>query len=394
MSLMDAVKIEMDHRAKTRSMSEALMETLPKDPPRGSYYWWVKLCRQNTGSHFLDSGMAYGYRYNSPYRLEDMDPVTIQFWEAREATAYINLPHFLTEMFETDEVSEALQEVLDWVGTWLYPKEHWDKCIQEFPRELARLRECVWEYAPSGRKVFYKKSIREYIEHLWVGLSLYPHSGLMDFQCEMSEEEFVKEALSELPVKAVKLLEDIDRLPDEGTFYTYNNENDFNQDWLVDMWLEDGCEKYAVIRTHNGCDARGGFSSPVIVMARDPDYVWSWNVDVNCNNCEGFWEMMYFWGSEFGEGKSPKVPDIHKPMWDEGIPSQDALAILHAHTQHLEEGGDEEDFEAPVGLIDVDGEVQCPDQDGFDDRPAGDVRLLCPECGTYSVGVYNAVYGF
>jgi len=110
MSLMEAVKIEQDHRAKQYSMNEALMETLPDDPPRGSYYWWVKLCRQNTGTHFLDSGMAYGYRYNSPYKPEEADPITIQFWDAKEAAAYINLPHFLTELFETDEMYDLVKD--------------------------------------------------------------------------------------------------------------------------------------------------------------------------------------------------------------------------------------------------------------------------------------------
>ena len=52
----------------------------------------------------------------------------------------------------------------------------------------------------------------------------------------------------------------------EFSEYTYNGDNNFSQDFsYASLLVREGSkfpEKFLVVRTHNGCDARGGFSAP------------------------------------------------------------------------------------------------------------------------------------
>ena len=296
-----------DHIVKTTGIDtkhKEAMKTLPENPERGSYWWWVKLCRQNTGQHFLDSGTHYGYGYQRGWLPKDADPVRVEIVNGEEVMARISLPHFLTEMFESDETAEALQKLLEWVGQWYWPKEHWGKCIEELGKQLDEMRH-FWDRDDASDTVFKSK---EYVESALSqrhdDLALHPYSNLLDHQRGMDKDTYIAEALGEFPTKAASLVMELDiheGYSEHKGFYTYNSDNDFDQDWIIDTWLGDG---YAIVRIHCGCDARSGFSSPVIVCARDPDYVYSWQCDVYCPACEGQWSNMWYFGEEFGKGRT------------------------------------------------------------------------------------------
>lgn len=57
-------------------------------------------------------------------------------------------------------------------------------------------------------------------------------------------------------------------------FYSYNEENALDQDFVcrifsvVDEWVYDE-EAIIVVQSHNGCDARSGFSRPLILSPKD-----------------------------------------------------------------------------------------------------------------------------
>ena len=70
------------------------------------------------------------------------------------------------------------------------------------------------------------------------------------------------------------------KYPEDG-YYTYNYENDFDQDFQ--FWVlvpEDESKDYQysergilIVRSHNGCDARYGFSRPLfLTLTGEPDY--------------------------------------------------------------------------------------------------------------------------
>lgn len=65
-----------------------------------------EMSRENTGSHFLDSGGAYGYTYNTPIAKDGL------IWD--DFSGYsISLPHFLDAFFSFDENTDKFNEMLD-----------------------------------------------------------------------------------------------------------------------------------------------------------------------------------------------------------------------------------------------------------------------------------------
>ena len=54
----------------------------------------------------------------------------------------------------------------------------------------------------------------------------------------------------------------------DGSGYTYNFENALSQDVIYTEWGQDG-ERYVALQIHGGCDARGGFTRPVIYAVDD-----------------------------------------------------------------------------------------------------------------------------
>lgn len=97
----------------------------------------------------------------------------------------------------------------------------------------------------------------------------------------------------------------------DGCFsgYTYNHDNFLSQDFVVNVWYIDSVPeefedklpsgKYLVyLTTHNGCDARGGFSSPALyVMDSEPIYLFAQisEFSVGCDNpeCRVYWDTGY-----------------------------------------------------------------------------------------------------
>ena len=51
--------------------------------------------------------------------------------------------------------------------------------------------------------------------------------------------------------------------------YTYNLETNLDQDFCFTIFADHDDKVYAIIQTHNGCDARGGFSTPKVFRLND-----------------------------------------------------------------------------------------------------------------------------
>jgi hypothetical protein len=505
--LMNAMTEDMKIRAKHQSLNEALQKTIPENPPRDSYWFWVALCRQYTGQSMCDSGGAYGYNYNAAYKQEDDDPITVEFWRAKEASASISLPHWLHVNFDaSDEDAVALEEVLYWAATWLWGNEHWRYAAENLHDVLENhSREWIRSYGSGYNEEYrlYKKPAREFL-HWWYREK---HDHLSYNQRRtMVEEEYVDNAMADLPINSFKLLYEHEaRKADENYgFNVYNSENDFDQVLQCDGAIESWGELYFILRSHNGCDVRGGYSAPVVARALDPDYIWDWTIDAYCPKCDGQWPMLYEYGRAFEEqtrrwseiigytakingakveidkemydllrgyravankirrsvkewtgeptGVSSKlsaeqsittdldpypiyesreevareaidvntvfqskvhemaekaqlwteiengqntIPGIEAPPLPPGQEIKDWIGLLDAFNAFHEDDPDGE-YNWPIGVAshaEEGGEVTVPDQDGFSSFPNQRVRLLCPECLRYTVGVYNSVYG-
>jgi hypothetical protein len=306
-------------------MHQMIWESLPEDPPRDSYWFWVKLARQYTGQHFLDSGGAYGYNFERGYKPEDADPITVEIWDNKEVNVYVDLPMYLHSMLDASEgVSEELEQVLDFVGNWLYGGEHWGRCIQELDTFLSNME----DYVAKGdeRTLFYKKRFADdYLR--WHYNNKFDHFTYN--QRKLSEDEYVEAALEELPVKAIKkcVVENVREIENERGFLTYNSDNDFNQDFQCDAMYDDGWCRYVIIRTHNGCDIRGGYSSPVVAALRDyaEDYFWTWQVDAYCHECGEQWESLWWYGKAYDKVlkkyRTEIIPGLYEVKISKGWPT-------------------------------------------------------------------------
>ncbi len=380
----------------------ALLDTLPEDPERGSYGWWARVCRENTGQALCDSGLAYGYGYNRMIPPEKSDPITIELDGGEFSGATIELIHWLTQILDAgDETAEALEKVLHWCGTWLHPKEPWARCISEFGSDLDLVMggEDADDWMTDTDSV--EHAIRSFIEGV-----VYPHTHLQRFQSTMTVEEHIGAAMREFPRDAVRELLESNPLINGSGGNTYNNENDLSQ---VFQWtqIEDDCgNTYVILRAHTGCDVRGGYTAPVVALVRDQDYFHSWNVDFWCQRCDGQWEMPYFFSEAlaksepevncdfalevlaFESGMQSVIPGMEPKWLEKGMSIEDTLLFVE-----LWRDVPESEREAPDALISVeDGKDVAPEDSHYG---AASVRLRCPECGAYAVHASNNVaYGF
>lgn len=425
----DAIKKTYEKRQRQLAIHKAVMESLPEDPPRGSYYWWARLCRENTGSAICDSGYAYGYQYMRSVPPENGCHFHLDMWDGKPEGWTINLIKYLETNFDaSDEVSTAIQEVLDWVGLWLYPRENWMGIIEDLPKDLELLRACITRRSDDVLVPHKKSGLTKIVSDALADIQY--TSDLRSWQQKLSDEEYIQQALAEFPDETMKLLyeknvgkaEGGDVYDNPGTFYTYNNENDLSQDYMVDLWLseEDGGELHAVIRTHNGCDARGGFSEPVVARVYDVCYMYDLQAIGSCWMCHKDFDTMYYYCREVEKDGDP---DINVKSIRAYFDHQEAIAagqlafmentpdlkmdpcharaILDYHDRILEEYPDcpEDEIRYPLAMFryeEEDGQRICfLDDEAQGDAPDDMVEgLWCPHCHQYGVRFWSSVYGF
>ena len=301
MSFADALKQDMDHRAKQNEMNEVLLSTLPKVPERGSYEWWVKnVCRQNTGQHLCDSGIAYGYTYNRPFAPSDEHTVFVSD-DYGDVEISIHLPALLSRAYDaSDPRAEAMEEILYWIGNTVYPDESWYSIVDGglFLETLDRL---FCEAVKTG-----KDGEHHYVDEEAVAVIAYEdrHGVTSDWKKhEIDWVEYKKEAVKDLDKDALITVYEamgIDENEiDKRGFYTYNFETQLDQDLVLHMNIMMGSgDELHIISTHNGCDARGGFSSPVVALFGstwydDIRYFFEVNAGCHRQDCEWYSEGVY-----------------------------------------------------------------------------------------------------
>jgi len=493
--LMNAFNQAYKRRQEQLAIHDAVIASIPEKPKRGSYYWWARIARENTGSSLCDSGGAYGYQYMRGVPPEDGSHLDYELWNGKIQGVRINTIKFLETMFDAnDEIAEALEKVMYWVGIWLYPRENWGVVIHNLPDALEMLYDCIaktglteWTFTisfpestmtgltpPTMRDTVsteealemwpeYKKEIRDgsgfsftvdsggspfgdkhvsvaphiydpvyifcknrriknakvdlrhLVETKLYGMSTY---DLQSWQQKLSGEEYVEQALADFPVDAIKLLftNDVksadgrDVYENPGSFYTYNHENDFSQDWMLDKCFSSDWGLYGIVRTHNGCDARGGYSSPAVGVINDVGYLFGWQADGNCMNCDSQFYSMYEYDRET-EKANIIAPDVNKLIadleklaeieagqqmftewkWPYDFSPDDARAIL-AYMKEDGEDKEEEWGDIPPILCQDEHGTYAPLENGY--VPEQSARLYCPDCGQYTVRFYSVVYGF
>lgn len=214
----------------------------------------AKMLKENTGRSMLDSGDYYGRHYErNQYRdFESESPIALSFdtWRDNELEISVtrNLYHWLTDKLEySEELTNLLYET-DESGDYR-----------------------TWE---SAIDAFYTALIKRY------------ETDQLDSEGCYTEEykEFSR--------------------GDSG--YTYNHENNLSQDFIYYEFSLDG-DPYVILQIHNGCDARGGFTSPKVFSVLGDEYdLYMFNdSSISCPNCPTYWYTDgYHW---YFEGSSRKT---------------------------------------------------------------------------------------
>ena len=91
---------------------------------------------------------------------------------------------------------------------------------------------------------------------------------LLNQYCEYDEAKTQK--LQELGLQEWELNNGMDKLEAE---YTYNMDLCISQDFIFHGYENMFSERFIVIELHNGCDARTGFTDPVVFECNDPEYL-------------------------------------------------------------------------------------------------------------------------
>lgn len=162
----------------------------------------IKMLQENTGSHILDSGGAYGRHWERNQKL----PSTVKFWDNTSQIWLDMYDGSNPEIYATISIYHHLKNSLIWDDEVTKVNRMWDK---------------FWRADEDTYKPWHKL-----MEEFW---------------------------------EKVKDLPDYD-FGDKNSLqsgYTYNDENSLSQDFTYIIMGD-----WVFIQIHNGCDARGGFTTP------------------------------------------------------------------------------------------------------------------------------------
>jgi len=172
------------------------------------------MLKENTGEHLCDSGGAYGRQYQICAKddFSKLPESTLELSNDGGITVSNHLYHYLINYLDITEESKQLEKDL-------------------------------WKLICSNDD-YYGENIDEWCEKLFKDGFDYT----IDDETERGRFKIITSG------------------------YTYNEENCLNRDFVYTFIRQERWgEIFVVIQTHNGCDARGGFSSPHVFALKDGD---------------------------------------------------------------------------------------------------------------------------
>lgn len=334
-----AAAIDADLKQTQRAKAnKEMVETFPERDVRGSRDWWAARCRTNTGSHFLDSGGAYGYKYEQPVLSE---PLYYDIHQGGLYSVFINTVDFLYETLDaSDEVAAAMEEILYWIGDNVDANRTWSGTMDIFPDML-------------GELLLMDRDDEEYLADVQMALERHGASHYPDSLGWKRVDGLPEDWQDTFPWDSLLTVTEAGCVGEAylGGYNTYNGDCDLDQTLQFDT-LKVGPAFYIMLQIHCGCDVRGGYTRPVVARMRDYEYFYSFTADLCCGHCDTHWELYYFYNDDLKE------------------------------------------LEEAAVQVERDGEWIDADEDSSGLIPYDRARLYCPHCAHYSVHAYNVVLGF
>lgn len=204
----------------------------------------IKMLQENTGRHMLDSGGAYGRHWEANQKISS----DIETWDKMPVVSLYCHDGTNSDISGTISIYHHLVNTLEW-----------DDEVEEMNRKWR-----IFSTQEKFNDVSYENCIEPFFEML-SNYRKYPGFYQYDFGNEKT-----------------------------WSGYTYNSENSLSQDFI---WYKRG--DWVFIQIHNGCDARGGFTVPVIFKFTEE----LWSIDdytIYCNKENHYWDRQGY-GSFYTE---------------------------------------------------------------------------------------------
>lgn len=245
---------------------------------------------ENTGSHFLDSGGAYGRGYDRANAVKHLDwmeqvPAIVQVdWYSRDGSysfyvlknAYLFLCEHLDYNLEMDQRFHSF-------------------CQSEKIHELHYFDKFKIPLLDKEDRHYFETIHKRRVEYITPKDKSY-------YNCMTLWKDWLKQA--------EPLVEDFE---DFGGYNTYNGDSCLNKTLQWEMFaIHNGKYEghYIILQIHNGCDVRGGYSTPHIFTFDEDDF-WSRMDDLTCR-CPNFnWKDNEVSGTQLNiQGKPTKDPVV------------------------------------------------------------------------------------
>lgn len=201
------------------------------------------MLQENTGTHFLDSGGAYG-----------------RHWQRNQNRAFYNEPEYTVKF---DQYGITYTKNIFW---FLVNNLDYDTQLN---REFTRYSTLNDNKTPSG-----------YVLDSWFTIL----------------EHWIDHKIKTGFIKSTGFYGDGGKPKKAGDIfchYTYNEENCLSQDYQYYLFQDDYNTEYIALMIHNGCDARGGFTKPVIFEVREDSFYMTNDCTIGCVNG-------HYWDSDNG----------------------------------------------------------------------------------------------
>ena len=297
----------------------------------------ISMLQENTGTHMLDSGGAYGRHWERNKKL----PSDVEFWDNTpvitpvvyggtnpEFWGTISIYHHLINGLEWDDEVEYLNRLFQ---KWdeLHDYDSWDKAMKTFYEAILVV----------DKKTHNRKQYPNYRSEwdIWFPWNFYTGNNFY-------------------------------------SGYTYNHENSLSQDFVYIVMGE-----FVFIQIHNGCDARGGFTRPVLFRLVEENLFNCDDYTIYCDNRDNdenhYWDKQGY--NSYYTETDVELENVEKIDYDEATDEQ------------------KDEFDM-YGIISENPEIIFSDESqnilpGFDVRyrkPAGNKKLVikdkqpyCPICG-------------
>lgn len=251
---------------------------------RGSFEWFARWCRTNTGRHFLDSGDYYGRQYDRPVADDKTPVIKCEIdcgWLPESSVPAEQIARLGLEVRDIERYGRG--------GMQIVPSVFLTTCADYMPGDTVMAQVTI------ATERFFETHLEsddtaEKLQRLWRAWQDKYKDGYA------GDTDDIGTFLDWLRARGVKS----NYVKTRGD-NTYNSDNDLSQNFVftlfaftndphADIWHRD--DVYVAIAPHTGCDIRGGYPSLQIFRVVDPCYFANWQVE--------FWANTYDkWGKEF-----------------------------------------------------------------------------------------------